>query len=495
MAITASAVRAELGQFFQNIRAQITGQTLTGIPLIGTLDATSAADSFAGLASAVDVALAAVSDSPAAIAAALDALDGISAQVSGGNVLITIDAVGAGVALADAAFNAGTTVTGIGLDLDGTFQTQLTPTLRAELLLDGGTGGLSVEGSATDELTIALQSNLSLTDTEGKLGFLDITATDVSGATPEIALDLTIDLPTGAASNLAVPLSATRSGTAGLDLEVTTTAVDLLPSLSTELTVDIAFAAGVAGPPLIAFGDISLDLSSYFGALSKIASELSEILNAAPLGQILDIMTEAIPVIDDLASTFGLTGALDKVGNDDIVSLLDLAALEGDAIKGISPFLDALVVLDTIRDIADAAGLAPISLGSFTLPANPLNAPDTLQGGANPILQLDSAIANGPLSGLSALADKFSAITGIHLSLLENPKDVVKLLLNDVFPAVDLITYDIPAINFSEKFEKFIPILGPIGAVFLETSKALSMSTSATTRKGSRTAVQGTVSF
>ena len=141
-----------------------------------------------------------------------------------------------------------------------------------------------------------------------------------------------------------------------------------------------------------------------------------------PLGQIFDVIAGPIPVIDDLARTFGLNDEdeFDTVGRDGVVSLLDLAVLMDRAAgESISPFLDALVVLDTIRRVGDVAGLGPINFGSFVVPANVADAPGTLQGavGPTPLDQADTSAA--VLGELANLADKFSAITGLELSLLE----------------------------------------------------------------------------
>ncbi len=168
---------------------------------------------------------------------------------------------------------------------------------------------------------------------------------------------------------------------------------ELLPTISTNLVIEVPFATGVT---TVSFNDVELDLGSYFGVLGEALKEVADVLNEAPLGQIFDVITGPIPVIDDLARTFGLNDEdeFDTVGRDGVVSLLDLAVLMDRAAgESISPFLDALVVLDTIRRVGDVAGLGPINFGSFVVPANVADAPGTLQGavGPSPSDQADTA--------------------------------------------------------------------------------------------------------
>jgi hypothetical protein len=183
----------------------------------------------------------------------------------------------------------------------------------------------------------------------------------------------------------------------------------LLPTIETELVVDFALAGTFPFTPTVALNDITVDLSTYFGVLGETLGEIGAVFDTAPFGQLFDAIMGPIPVIDDAAHAVpGLANSLDRVGNDDVVSLLDLAVLSGAADQ--NAFLDALVVINTIREISAFANLGEIRLGSLTLPTDISNAPGAFQGVGNPLAELDAAIRN-----------KIKNQTGLELSLLEDP--------------------------------------------------------------------------
>lgn len=59
--------------------------------------------------------------------------------------------------------------------------------------------------------------------------------------------------------------------------------------------------------------------------------DFGKLFNSGPLGTIVDVATEPVPVLNDLAHTFGLVNRFDKVGGltgggDGVIAIGDLAA-------------------------------------------------------------------------------------------------------------------------------------------------------------------------
>ena len=473
MPITVQAVRDEIHQFFEDIRGQAADQALAtlnqSLPLFASvLPVPAAQQVFATLEGQIQNALAGLApDATAAeIADALSTVAGIEATISGGGIDISLIEREA-VTLADGTVALSAGAPGIGLELDAATHSDLAAELNVKLRLDD-TGQLAVaDNGGTKELTIGVEASLGSGPDgkigDGELGFLKIEAHDNEVDTPELQLAFTFDLPTGDADGLATAIAPDLTGSAHLDLELTTTETDFLPSITTDLVVDFPLTGTFPFTPSVSLNDITLDLGSYLGVLGKALGDIADVFNTSPFGELFDVITAPIPVIDDLAHTFDRVETFDRVGRDGVVSLLDLAALNG--ADEASPLVDALVAIDTIRRLGDASGLGPINLGSIDLPANIGDAQLQGTGGDAPDKQADDAIRNagGPLAELAA---SFSDLTGLHLSLLENPRDIVGLLLNEVFDPVTLLEYDVPRLAVKESFKKFIPILGPLGAEF-----------------------------
>ena len=132
--------------------------------------------------------------------------------------------------------------------------------------------------------------------------------------------------------------------------------------------VDFPLTGTFPFTPSVSLNDITLDLGPDLGVLGKALGDIADVFNTSPFGELFDVITSPIPVIDDLAHTFDRVETFDRLGRDGVVSLLDLAALNG-ADEAL-PLVDALVAIDTIRRLGDASGLGPINLGSIDLPAN-----------------------------------------------------------------------------------------------------------------------------
>lgn len=96
---------------------------------------------------------------------------------------------------------------------------------------------------------------------------------------------------------------ATISG--GLDLGITTTtALDILPTVSADVVVDYLIqgsvnevAAGLQASVGIGLENIELDLGGLLEFFNRIFGQVSTILDTFPLGIAIDILTQDLPVI------------------------------------------------------------------------------------------------------------------------------------------------------------------------------------------------------
>ncbi len=407
-------------------------------------------------------------DAAAAIAAALNSLsgsEGITINATAVGEQITLDlGKTASVSTDTATVDLSSGVAGFDFDLSASTNAQLSANLAVSLQFDAA--GLRILDTATPELTVGVDANVSVVDAAGKLGFINITASDRDLAVPEVSLDFSFDLLTGDA--LAIQgVEADITGTAALDLVIASdVSTPILPSISTNLFIGFPPAPGGFGSPTVELRDIKLDLGDYFGLIKDSLGSIISIMADSPLGTILDIATGPLPVVNYLAEKAPfLLDILDTIpteGGDNVISIVDLAVLMKPELAPIvSPFVKALGIINAFAKLNDAEpgvinfGNGGFSNGSGTLDAN---------GNANPLQQLsDKAKADpGLLSTLGSLLDDFTASTGISLPILENPLSVIDLILG--LNPVKLVEYDVPKLGFETGFSRFFPIVGPIGA-------------------------------
>src|SRR5262245_54583262 len=477
MALDVATAKAEIHSLFQSLQTEVIGALATdSIPFLGAVTTPAGSLFFAALEAQVTAKLDAIpsgADS-ASIAAALSSIPGITATVQGNDIAILLGG-DYSLGLTPETFNLGASAGGIGLDFGGTFASTATATLKVAAKLDGSTGQLTLVNNGTDELKVGVTADLSL-DAQGNLGFLKIDATDKDPATHEVDVALTVDLPAGDPTTFPASPTVALSGHAGLDLNiVTATPVDLLPTISTEFLVNYDLTTGDTN---ISFKDVTIDAGSLLGPFSSIFEELDKLLNDGPVGTLLDIVVGPLPLVDDLADKFGLTGLLDVIPliKDGDVSLADLLILK-DRVQGqqTNPFFEALSIIDLVRDLSGSLAAGKINLGSFDLTDDPLQARNTFEGIAGPeaLAQLNSLLGNsGVLDAIPALKDSFTTKSGFKIPLLDDPSLVVNLLLNSVNGPTTLIEYDLPDLAVNGQAEVFLPLLGPIGLFLRRAASA-----------------------
>ena len=209
-----------------------------------------------------------------------------------------------------------------------------------------------------------------------------------------------------------------------------------------------------------------------------------------------DIIQPIKPVIDALTTDteflghIGLESAFDK-NDDGEVNVLEIAQTIAESIKDpraekivtaiefANTIIDIVGVIEELADIPQGESIiidiGDYSLGNFKAGSkNKANSASKVRqssngttfndSGSNTNFQQDvnNQKNNGKNSG-SALS-KLKALKGIDIPLISSPVTAVQLLLGE--PDVNLLTYDIPDIDFGFDVSKDFMIWGPVQGVF-----------------------------
>lgn len=405
---------------------------------------------------------------------------------------------------------------GLGLDVKGDVKTQLGFSLEVGFGINA-TNGFYVDTKDSDELAITLDATIPDMKAEaGVLGFLKVAVTDEDaddnpdnagqdadgdGNTPtKFSGKFTIDLKDADDQLTTTELEVVNpkdlidwklGGTANVNLTLKTDlGTKFLPSISTDFNLQWNFGDPIVDPasskslvlaqntgllgdrPTISFDNVKLDLGSFLDFLEPIFQRVEAIVNAFPIGPIVNVLQKRLPIIDDLGRSFLDLNKDGRVSLRDIIELFPL----GDA-KPVFDFIDAVIqiknIVDKVGDLIDLGDI-PIDFGSYTLN------PDFDPRDPNFTLDQATAILNGGVEAIATQLEKLAEsgnadaqktqsffkaeignTTGLDILLLDEPGQVINLLLNK---QVDLIRYDIPRLGFSAEFAQYFPILGPLGA-------------------------------
>ena len=444
--------------------------------------------------------------SASALAIAIDGLDDIDATASGQIISIHIGKVDT-LNLAAKTFDFSVGSAALGFGLKGDTSLALGYKINLNLQYDTVTHILST-GTGTDEIKLSLDGNLDVAG-GGKLGFLGVAVSDnstkpVNGMphnNPELTLSFALNIADhkDVASLTAADVNTVIDGSADLNLHLKTVLPSkLLPELSTDFVVHydiLHFTPGsgqssLGSTPNISLQNIQLDLGSFVGFLAGVFGPIvDEVFGSFPLGPVIDVLTTPLPIIDPALHAIGVAEKFDRVGNDNVINLLDVAAFAGGDPEILNNFATAFNLIQGLKQATSGSHLL-IDFGNVVIAGDaPSNGPSpadaqNLNGpvfaynkpAINPLdavfagLQTPNAIQGGstPTPGLGGtLKPLFEALhaAGVSIPLLEDPGSIIPLLLNDHSSKsnVDLITYDVPALSFEARYEQFFPIIGPIG--------------------------------
>ena len=477
MALSVIDARTQITGFFDQIATALTTAASESVPILGKvsdLPGAGVATLFDGLKTSILDALEDI-DAPepaAEIAAAVNGLgiDGLTASASaGGDVSITF--------ATDAALTTGTTTIDLseaigsflGLSVDT--GAECTAVLDCTLIL-GADGTTSFAPQTTPEVSLGVSADLSLEEVTATLGVADVTLSDADPAVPEVQAEVTVDLTSLLGEIHVGPTEF--AGTAGLDLSFAgqDIAGGILPDMAGRLAVGFALEDGAFLPPSVTISNLKVDLGSYFGALNALFGDIGELFDSSPVRQIVDILQAPIPGLNEIGQFF--PDLFDKVGGitgdgDDKTTVGDLAAYQNQSVEALlDRWYGAIEVVEMISSLTSLQGLGEIDLSGGTLNGGAivsLDDPAALVAEVKTRLndmglpeEVTGFFDDWELSGLPGGGKSDGELT---LNLLENPADILKILLTD--DPVDLVSYDVPAVGFSVSAGGFFPVLGPLG--------------------------------
>lgn len=485
MPLTKDQVVQSIKTFFDEVEDGIINKIQTqALPLIGTLGSLPGigdlVDAFELIRTKVLEVLATVenTDPVAVIAQAINDLDldGVTAAVNGDGldlIFLRDEAVSTGENPVDVGAGVGSFLT-----LAAKADASLAATLAATLsIADDGT--FTVEGEdGGPELTVTVDGELSVAEGTGaKLGVVDVEVVDHDPAVHELTATLAVDLAddlTGATFDY--------TAAASLDLDFKSKPGDLLPF---QVLPDVSgeFAIGIAandddglGKPTIEVRNVIVDLGSYLELVTDAAKKVSDVFDAAPFEQLVDVVLDPLPFI-------GGFSLLDKIGDDGKVTLVDIAVFAEPGLKEtLEPFYKVFTIIDILRKLGALSDGIEIDIGGGTLASDGTKTYDTPVGFLDMLKEKlgDLGLAGDVIdfltdfdtTALNKQIMEAAATEGDSFSfgLLEHPEKVIDLLFGG--DPVSLVEFNVPPLSFGTYFSKFFPIIGPLGAEIHGSVKA-----------------------
>ncbi|MEO7678403.1 MAG: calcium-binding protein, partial [Verrucomicrobiota bacterium] len=223
----------------------------------------------------------------------------------------------------------------------------------------------------------------------------------------------------------------------------------MLPQVGTDFKLLWNFTAQTVNPndnnsifgsvPTLTLENNRINLESFFKAFAGRA--LDQIDQATdPLQGVIDVLTLEIPLLSDLGS--------------DAVTILDILGVDPSTVAALGA-LSALIDLANFARTTSGNSSVFVDLGSYALGGDLRDDKlDDLPG---------ALIRSATGSGNSALANfknKAAAISGLAFPILDDANVAANLLLGR---NATLFTWRSGEIEFSEQFQQFFPVLGPVG--------------------------------
>jgi VCBS repeat-containing protein len=302
-----------------------------------------------------------------------------------------------------------------------------------------------------DDLEIKLNTTLPSLNASGKLGYLQLNATDSGsqfGGAFKIDLkdsDNKLDLgeldALSSSKNYSSLISSDLSGNANLKLGLTTVKSVFLPSISTDLNL---LDWQINNVPKVSFNDVKINIGSLFqDFIDPILQKVKTITK--PVKPILDLLTTPI---DLKIYKFPLL----KIAKD--FKVID---------QSDEDFINSIASIADLTDEIPSSNLS-VNLGSFDL-----NNADILASGFSLSSVSPNAIKDRDNQALSntteeTFIDKLKNLPGkeFKINILDDPKTAFNLLLGK---DATLFTYALPKFDFKTvpPYGVFFPVIGPLG--------------------------------
>ncbi|MEL6105088.1 MAG: dockerin type I domain-containing protein, partial [Planctomycetota bacterium] len=407
----------------------------------------------------------------------------LSMDAAAGTVELTLPLGASYAVAADIDFDLG--LPAFGLNLDGAVKASL------DWAIDLGVGihpddGFFVETTDINEIELSAEVTLPDASLTGSLGLFQVTVTDQGS---RLQGDFSVDLrePSGdgrltmselldGSTPLADLVDVNLSGGASVNLGlVAGTTLVQLPELHADLVLDWDVDGGDHSGVVqrLAIENIELDLGSFITEFAgDILGKVQEVL--APIQPIVDVLTEPLPVANDLEFLVDRFAA--ETTPNDAVNLLDFASLLGNVDVDM---LDAIVqIVDLVNSIpVPAAGESVmIPLGEIILvdatPSNPndirienatVNDKNVSEEIANYRGSDDQErFANESASFLERMSEVKGG--GLQFPILQNPASLIGVMLGQ---DATLFAYQTPRLSADFSMGITIPITGPLAIEFV----------------------------
>lgn len=227
----------------------------------------------------------------------------------------------------------------------------------------------------------------------------------------------------------------------------------------------------------IAFNDITLDLGGFVtDLLGPVISGINDVLE--PFQPVIDVLSSEVK----LFSTIGLADAFDQDG-DGAATLIEIGLTLGGGLTNENAADKVFRFIDAVTGVIEVAGTLAeleesiengdnlaINFGSYVL--------QNFKGGssstdATEVDAENDGVSDEPdtspedqtmASGNSSVTGFFDSLDelGITLDVVENPLNVVKLLLGQ---DIDIVTWDVPELDFSFEIERSFPVFAGINGI------------------------------
>ncbi len=210
----------------------------------------------------------------------------------------------------------------------------------------------------------------------------------------------------------------------------------------------------------LGFNNVRLNLNDFVtNTLNPVLEKIDDILS--PIEPIANALGTNIPFLATLrgTSTYTLLDLARDIATNDAIK--ELFGGTGEFSESTLEFVDRIRTLSDfhtqVEDLFNTIGSGFVSFGDLKLDA-------AAALDANNLGKLTAAAGSGAGSELDAAdqqkVEDFKDQTGFSLPVLENPGQLFGLLLGQ---DIDLATFDLPKLDFEFGFDKFFPIVGPLG--------------------------------
>ncbi len=352
---------------------------------------------------------------------------------------------------------------GLGLTIDGSAEAGIGYDLNLRFGVNK-TNGFYLDTATTDELKVNLNTALPDLLASGKLGFLQINATDRSSQfngnfsvdlkdldgqlqlseLPSVNFDNLIDTKLSGAANVKLNFATSFNGSA------------VLPSISSDFNLDWSFSNANVDPnqsqsfgstPTVAFNNVKLDLASFFNDFTRpVLDKVQKVTE--PIKPIIDILTRPIDLKVAKFNLLDIAERLKKIDQKD------------------RDFIESAAQLISVVNSVPTGSSLSINLGNFNLGTADVRTPGFNLSSINPKITVTAPSLNSQLSSGSEEANFIASLNsipgkGLQFPILNNPTTAFNLLLGK---DADLFTYDMPELSFLFDYSQFFPVIGPLGA-------------------------------